>query len=509
MNNFFLYARKSTDEADRQVPSIEAQLHELGELASKEGFKISDTFIESQTAKEPGRPVFNSMISRIEKGEAQGILTWHPDRLARNSVDGGRIIYLIDIGKLLWLKFPTFWFEPTPQGKFMLNIAFGQSKYMIDNLAENVKRGMRAKVRRGVWPTLAPFGYRNDTINKTVIPDPETAHFVKKLFQLYAEGQHTIERLGVIANKLGFYSRNRRGTKIHTSRIHAILRNPFYYGLVRWKGEDHEGVHEPLITRKLFNQVQQVIAHGKPTGFKGGAPRDFAFRGLFHCGECGCMITAEKHKGHTYYRCTRKHGLCFQRYLREEDLSSQVQAELNQLALSDTEAQSILDYAENEKVQSALSYERSAKALKEKSQELDARLERLLDLYLKGEVEKEEYHAKRSELVGLKIDLKTQLEGLERTGTSLRLEPLIEFINWSKALNKPTNSYDVCARRQRLLRKQVRTFKFWGKKFCSPSSRPPPLLPRDTLLEIGVGFRTMLEHFSFPLPISLIYPVFL
>src|SRR3989338_9307128 len=126
---FFLYARKSTDVEDKQVLSIEAQFAELREFAKREGLYITEELIEKQSAKIPGRPVFNSMIERIEKGDACGILAWHPDRLARNSVDGGKIIYLIDTGKIKYLKFPQFWFESTPQGKFMLTIAFVQSKY--------------------------------------------------------------------------------------------------------------------------------------------------------------------------------------------------------------------------------------------------------------------------------------------------------------------------------------------------------------------------------------------
>ncbi|MDO8571111.1 MAG: recombinase family protein, partial [bacterium] len=132
MDTYFLYARKSTDEPDRQILSIEAQITELQEYAVRENLTITQTFIESQTAKEPGRPIFNDMLSLIEKGGANGILAWHPDRLARNSVDGGRVIHLTDTGKITMLKFPTFWFEATPQGKFMLSIAFGQSKYYVD-----------------------------------------------------------------------------------------------------------------------------------------------------------------------------------------------------------------------------------------------------------------------------------------------------------------------------------------------------------------------------------------
>src|SRR3989338_6163512 len=100
---------------------------------------------EAQTAKIPGRKVFADLIRKIEEGSVDGIISWNPDRLARNSIDGGKIIYLVDEGKLKDLKFPTHWFDNTPQGKFMLSIAFGQSKYYVDNLSENVKRGLHFK----------------------------------------------------------------------------------------------------------------------------------------------------------------------------------------------------------------------------------------------------------------------------------------------------------------------------------------------------------------------------
>jgi DNA invertase Pin-like site-specific DNA recombinase len=157
---YFLYARKSTEEEERQIMSIEAQLAELAEYAKREGIKIAETFIESKSAKSPGREVFGQMMAKIDNSKCTiGILAWHPDRLARNSIDGGQIIYLVDTKKIVSLKFPTFWFEPTPQGLFMLQVAFGQSKYYSDNLSENVKRGYRQKLRRGEYPTLAPLGY--------------------------------------------------------------------------------------------------------------------------------------------------------------------------------------------------------------------------------------------------------------------------------------------------------------------------------------------------------------
>lgn len=140
---YIAYCRKSTDEKDRQILSIEAQIAELTEFAKREGLEISEFITEAKTAKIPGREQFDRLLMLLEKGKAQGIISWHPDRLARNSIDGGKIIYLLDTGKLFDLKFPSHWFENTPQGKFMLSIAFSQSKYYIDNLSENVKRGLR------------------------------------------------------------------------------------------------------------------------------------------------------------------------------------------------------------------------------------------------------------------------------------------------------------------------------------------------------------------------------
>ncbi|TSC92756.1 MAG: recombinase [Candidatus Berkelbacteria bacterium Licking1014_7] len=115
---YVLYARKSTEEDDRQVLSIEAQITELKEFAAKEKLEIVASLCEAKTAKEPGRMKFAQMLEFIEKGRAEGILSWHPDRLARNSVDGGKIIHMVDCGFIKSLRFPSFWFEPTPQGLF-------------------------------------------------------------------------------------------------------------------------------------------------------------------------------------------------------------------------------------------------------------------------------------------------------------------------------------------------------------------------------------------------------
>lgn len=210
---YFLYVRKSTEDEEKQVMSIEAQLVELEEFAKRENIEIVERFIESKSAKKPGREVFNRMMEKVYASfEPVGLLSWHPDRLARNSVDGGQIIYCVDTAKIASLRFPTFWFEPTPQGLFMLQVAFGQSKYYSDNLSENVKRGIRQKLRRGEWLSKAPVGFINNPRTRNIEPDKTKARIINKAFEEFKTGNHTLSSL---SSRLSFWGLVSKSGKLY------------------------------------------------------------------------------------------------------------------------------------------------------------------------------------------------------------------------------------------------------------------------------------------------------
>jgi len=293
MIKYFIYCRKSSEDEERQVLSIEAQLAELREFAKQNNLFIVREYTESKTAKEPGREIFNQMLAEIEKGNAEGILAWNPDRLARNSVDGGRVIYLVDTLKIRSLKFPTFWFEATPQGKFMLSVAFGQAKYYTDNLRENILRGIRQKIRRGELSAKAPLGYFNEPRLRTIEPDKKTFNKVKEILRAFATGNYTLTQIQDKMFSLGLVG-SRSGKKMPLSSVEHILKNPFYYGHFLYRNELHQGSHKPMITKKLFDKIQQALKdNGKPRK-KQKEKKGFLFLNFARCGECGYCITADR-----------------------------------------------------------------------------------------------------------------------------------------------------------------------------------------------------------------------
>ena len=431
MPKYFLYCRKSTDEEERQVLSIEAQLAELREFAKAEKLEIVDSLCESKTAKEPGRTKFGEMLDKIEHGQADGIIAWHPDRLARNSIDGGKIIYLVDTGKIKSLKFPTFWFESTPQGKFMLNIAFGQSKYFVDNLSENVKRGFRQKLRRGEYPGAAPLGYINNLRNHSIELDKNKHKLVKKLFELYSTGEYTLDQLTAKFNELGLT--NQWNRPLILSVIHRLLKNPFYCGLFRFKGEIYEGTHEPIITKSLFEKIQGVmVKRGK--NHKRKTAHNFAFTGLMKC-SCGCAITAEIKKGHTYYRCTKKKGHCDSKYVREEDLTLQLRNIFQKGIIKDDWLEEILLKLDEEQKQELQSSSAFADSFKKEFSLIDNKLDKLLDSHLEGTIEKQDYIKKKEQFINQKKDIEEKIKEIKSKGNNW-LEPIRDFILLLKQTKK-------------------------------------------------------------------------
>ena len=333
----------------------------------------------------------------------------------------------MDTGKLNALKFPTFWFENTPQGKFVLNMAFGQSKYYVDALSENVRRGMREKIRRGVYPHKPPLGYLNEPRLRTIEVHQQKAPLVRRLFETYATGRYNFDQMAELAAKWGLLSHQEK--PLARSMIPKILADRFYIGFFDWAGEEYEGTHERFISEELFDRVQKVLADRGRGRYQTKKQRQpLAFLGLVRCDECGASVTAERQKGHHYYRCTKKLGPCDLRgYVREEALAEFMRDEIRRVSISDEWSELMLAQLEvwrRDEIDRATA---EAQRYKDQLAELDTRVNRLLDVFLDGSITREDYAGRKAEFLNEKARLREKMTEIEARGNCW-LEPLENFV---------------------------------------------------------------------------------
>lgn len=393
--------------------SIPAQLNELNDIAEREGYAIAQIFEESMSAKASGRPVFNDMLSLIQNQKGTSLLVWNVDRLARNMVDGGMLLELMDQGKILEIRTYERTYRNTPDDKFMMSLYFGMAKKYVDDLSVNVKRGNLEKLKRGDWINRAPFGYVNDKATKTIAIDSPRASYVWEIFDLFSTGLHSVQ---VISDKL--YEKGLRtssGKKVYKSGIRKILNSSFYCGLMESKGQKYIGNHEPLISTELFEKCKEISENRTRTT----RPKTLSFTltGFIKCANCDCAITAEIKKGkYIYYHCTNGKGGCGQRSFSatESDLHKQIATELEDLKIS----QHMIDIVYKAKLEeleySNDSQDHALEDARKALQTLSARKSRLVDTYTEGDIDTDLYRAKLREIDNESVRLTKRIAELEK-----------------------------------------------------------------------------------------------
>ncbi len=418
MSAFAIYARKSIESEDRQVLSIDSQVKELQAFAQREGLGSPRIFTESQSAKAPGRTVFGRLVQFVQRGEIDGVICWKLDRLARNPVDGGAIIWAMEEGKLRRICTPQRSFANTGNDKFWMQLEFGMAKKYVDDLSDNVKRGLRAKIEQGWRPGVPPIGYLNDRLNKRIIRDDKRFPLVRKMWDLMLSGNYSPATvLKIATEQWGLRTRTSKrmgGGPVAYASIYQHFHNPFYYGAIRSNGVLFPGAHPPMVTKSEFDRVQEILSRSSRLRPK---LKRFAFTGLMTCGECGAAITAE-HKvnqygyHYTYYHCTKRKRTvrCSQKVIEQRELERQVSAFLATLTIPEEMHAWALRTLRETQLQESRAQQERLSALQKRHENCGVEGNELLNLRLRGLLSDEQFSAKRKELDEERFRLKELID---------------------------------------------------------------------------------------------------
>ena len=410
---YFSYIRVSTQRQGQHGTSLAEQQAAIERFASSWNLPIVKRFEERETAAKQGRPVFLEMLKELKKRQADGVIIHKIDRSARNLKDWADLGTLIDNG--LEVHFASESLDLNSRGgRLSADIQAVVASDYIRNLRDETKKGIYGRLKQGIFPFQAPVGYKDSGPAQPKKIHPVTGPLVRKAFELYATGRWSLRDLPEELARLGL--RSRTGKKITTNGIFTILHNPFYMGLIRIQksGEVFVGAHRPIVSKRLFDQVQNIFA-GK------NVPKhtihNFTFRRLVRCVKCGNLLIGELQKQRVYYRCQRRG--CTSSCLKEETLMAAINEQLSKLELSDAE----VEYYRQESVRLFRGMESDSLALREElltqEKKIKERQSRLIDSYVDGVLNKDEYSGRKAGLIAEELELKERLKGLRQNWSDI------------------------------------------------------------------------------------------
>lgn len=398
MKKVVIYARVSSKEQEKEGFSIPAQIKLLEEYAQQKSFEVVQTFCDAETAKKQGRANFKELIEFVKKNKSiKIILVEKTDRLTRNFHDYVLVDDLInnkDIEVHLVKENEILIKNSRSNTKLMHGFKVLLAKNFIDNLAEETSKGMMEKASQGFFPTKAPYGYLNNTHQKTIEVDPEKSKFVQKAFELYSTGNYSLKLLKDCLFKEGYIFRPST-PKAPIASLHKILKNEFYIGYFNFKGLHRIGHHAPLVSMQLFKEVQRQFKKQNRSDY---TKREINYAGLITCGHCGNQVSGDiKKKKYVYYRCTHSKQKCPDPYIREEKLDEQFLKAVQSIAITQEEydwlVQGLKDINQlrnNEVID-------RTKQLNEEIQKLNSRLSRLYEDKLDDLIDEQFYRRKFNE----------------------------------------------------------------------------------------------------------------
>ena len=423
MKPCFGYIRVSTQKQGLGV-SLEAQKEAITVFASQHNLSVAEWFEEKETAAKSGRPVFNQMLRQLKRGKAQGLIMHKIDRSARNLRDWALVSELPNLGIDIFFATESLDFR-SRGGRLAANLQAVIAEDYIHNLREETIKGLNGRLKQGLYPFRAPIGYLDNGRGQPKTPCPQKAPLIREAFSLYASGQHSLRSLTAQLERLGLRNHTDRPLSVHG--VETILGNPFYTGLIVIKktGALHQGVHDPIISTKTFQRVQDVKA-GKAG--KKVTRHNHLFRGLFRCGLCAGPMSPERQKGRVYYRC--QNPSCPTTTIREDRLENAIVSALERLEMSRQDAKRLREdwhkWIESDE------RDQDMRSLELRIAQTEERMARLTDLLIDGAITRDEHQAHKH---SLSLELAALREDRANTAKfHLSEEEMVNFLELMKNL---------------------------------------------------------------------------
>ena len=414
-----IYIRVSSKEQEQEGFSLDAQLKFLNDYARSHGITVLHTYMDVESAKAAGRTEFGQMVEFLRsqqtlspaKSPCQTVLVEKTDRFYRNVED---LVTVRSLGVTIHLAKENVVMSQASRSyeKFVHGLNVLLAARMVDNLSEETQKGMTEKARQGIWPSSAPIGYLNVTGpsgKKIIVKDEILGPLVARMFELYTTGLYSTTDLCKEASKIGLVHR-RSGNKIAKSAMYDLLNNPIYYGDFLWKGILYSGSHEPIISKAVFDKVQQVLTRRSkcPTGRQ---KHDFLFHAMITCAHCGCAMVAEIQKGkYIYYHCTGNRGKCPEKYTREEVIDQQYTESLRRIQMDNEVIEWIVKVMNSSTAEEREQKHTQAEALTLQRQRLEARLDKLYLDRLDGVLDEDEYKRLSNKFRNDLSDIKSNID---------------------------------------------------------------------------------------------------
>ncbi len=411
-----ILARVSSKEQE-DGHSLEAQLGNLETYARKKDLEVIQVFRVIESSTKGLRPEFERMIDFIrEQPKRVALIVDCVDRLQRSFThtpvldalmrDDRLEIHFVREGNILDK-------DATSAQKLMWNMGVVMAQSYTDQLSDNVKRSVKHKISKGEWIGRAPLGYLNtedpEKNRNTVILDPERAFLVKRLFQEYSTGASSLTELQ--RKSKGWGLRTVKGNIVSTQTLHRLIQDPFYYGIMTVKGQQHPHCYPPLIDREMFNACQRVrLGNGRAQAVR-ETKAPFILRGLIKCAVSGRKVTCDLKKGrYVYLICHDPENQKKKLFIPEARIMEQIGQAFKSLQIPSAVLAEIVDHLKQTHESEKVFHHDSIKRLHGESEELDRRLDKLTDLLLDGSITKDIHNKKHQDLTQRRYEINKKIE---------------------------------------------------------------------------------------------------